>query len=70
MNLLFIPSKILAEKLSYLEKSIMGLAKYPKGSIGADFRDLLKLHYNDLKELQNYTLTPPGVQITSQKETQ
>jgi len=70
MKYLFVPKEVLAEKLSHLEISMNGLKKYPEGSIGADFRDLFKIHYKDLKELENYTLTPPGVRITNGSKTE
>jgi len=70
MRYLFIPKEIFAEKLSHLKIIMDGLSKYPDGSIGADFRDLFKIHYNDLKELKGYTLPPPGVRITNGSETE
>jgi len=68
MNYLFVPKDVLAEKLSNLKNAgdeFERMAqKYENAPIAKDFSELLALHYRDFKELENYTLAPPGVRVS------
>ena len=59
MKYLIIPKSIIEEKLSHFEISMNKLKEYSSSSIAATFLGLIKLHYDDIKQLQNYTLIPP-----------
>ena len=73
MNYLFVPKNVLAEKPSNLKNAVDEFGRmaqqFENTPFVKEFQDLLFLHYRDFKELQNYTLAPPGVRVSEVKKT-